>query len=158
MLVPLVLCNFLAHYSTMIHWYEMNPLDGTKIARNIQVGLPPDPKALEPSKDEMGNMVYKGFKVPEADREVIKVPLSMLKDEAVNAEPINYQYKTSFDPRHSSPKKLIKAQKRSDSVNLKNYVETKLPKAPFASSPFQVIPSEMINDKHADLPVLRASP
>ena len=89
-MIPLILCNFLAHYSVMIHWYEMNPLDGHRIARNIQVGLPPDPKATEPVKDDLGHMVYKGFKVPEADREVVKTPLVMLKNEAVPAEAFNY--------------------------------------------------------------------
>lgn len=88
----------------MIKWYKQNPTDGKEIARSIQVGIPPEKEGEDciNEHDESGMQI--GFTVPEADREVVKTPISHLKNEAVAALPLEGEaYQVKVDLKHSSP-------------------------------------------------------
>ena len=56
-LLMTMLTNFLAHTYTMLTWYKLNPSDGNLVARDIQVGLPAEPKAsVNDNRSSMGSL------------------------------------------------------------------------------------------------------
>lgn len=71
----------------MMKWYQEHPIDGIEVARSISVGLPPDTEAQQTEV----NQPQVGHIVPEADREVKKVPLSIARISSIPAFDINEQ-------------------------------------------------------------------
>lgn len=86
-----ITCNFLMIITTLsgtislyiliICWYFHNPLDGLRAARNLKVGLP------EQVSNNTDLSVDRGYPVPEADREVVKVPTYIVKSSSVKGVP-----------------------------------------------------------------------
>ena len=72
----------------MMKWYLEHPIDGIEVARSISVGLPPDD--TEGQQTEV-NQLQVGHIVPEADREVKKVPLSIARISSIPAFDMNEQ-------------------------------------------------------------------
>ena len=81
LLVIFLLVQFVTHYRMMIRWYREHPLDGQKVARAIQVGIPPD----MPDQHADNSAMYVGHLVPEADREWNITPIYHAKNKAVPA-------------------------------------------------------------------------
>ena len=89
----------------MLKWYKENPIDGKEIARAIQVGLPPDEDCKNEHDDQDSLQI--GLTVPEADREVVKTHISLQKDIAVTALPLEgLSHQVMVDLSNSSPKRL----------------------------------------------------
>ena len=93
--------NFTGHYLMMMEWYQENPKDGFKIARNIKVGL----RVAEDRRGVEADTAI-GQIIPEADREVNAKSSSFALSQTVTALPIGKKSQPKFDISESSPKLL----------------------------------------------------
>lgn len=72
----------------MMLWFKLNPSDGHRVARSIRVGLP-----VKSDQESQGkNEVADGHAVPEADREVVPLPLAFTKQNSVFADAVDFSY------------------------------------------------------------------
>ena len=93
--------NFTGHYLMMMEWYQENPKDGFKIARNIKVGL-----RVEEDRRGVEADTAIGQIIPEADREVNAKSSSFALSQTVTALPMGKKSQPKFDISESSPKLL----------------------------------------------------